>query len=314
MNKRELTNWIKSKALDVGFNKVGIARAEEVASASLLQKWLTSGFHGTMNWMTNRLDERTDPRKFFPGAKSIVSVALNYNSPQEIPSNPDIAKISRYAWGDDYHEIMKSKLRSLLDEIKSVSAEADGICCVDTSPVMDKYWAVQAGIGWQGKHTNVITRDLGSWVFLGEVILNIELDYDRPIEDFCGTCNKCIEACPTEAITQPYVVDSNKCISYLTIEFRGEVFPKETAQSFDNWVYGCDICQDVCPWNEKFSQTTTVRGFSPREENINSNIQSWNEITEEEFRIRFKNSPVKRTKYSGFMRNVKHILAGLLKS
>lgn len=313
MNKTELTDRIRSKALDVGFNKVGIARADAVTSASLLQKWLTSGFHGTMNWMTNRFDERTDPRKFFPSAKSIVSVALNYNSPREIPSNKDIAKISRYAWGDDYHEIMKSKLRSLLDEIKSVSTEANGICCVDTSPVMDKYWAVQAGIGWQGKHSNVITRDLGSWIFLGEVILNIELDYDRPIEDFCGTCNKCIDACPTEAITQPYVVDSNKCISYLTIEFRGEVFPKETAKSFDSWVYGCDICQDVCPWNEKFSQTTTVSGFFPREENINTNIQSWNEITEDEFRIRFKNSPVKRTKYAGFMRNVKQVIANLLK-
>jgi epoxyqueuosine reductase len=313
VNKKELTDRIKSKALDVGFNKVGIARADEVTSASLLQKWLASGFQGTMKWMLNRQDERNDPRKYYPGARSVVSVALNYNSPQKISSDPDIAKISRYAWGDDYHDIMKDKLHLLLDEIKSICPEAKGICCVDTSPVMDKYWAVQAGIGWQGKHSNVITRELGSWVFLGEIIINIELEYDQPIEDFCGTCNRCIEACPTDAITQPYVVDSNKCISYLTIEYRGESFPKETERSFGGWIYGCDICQDVCPWNEKFAQPTTVEGFHPREENVNRKTESWVQLSEDEFRKRFKNSPVKRTKYAGFMRNVKQVLSNFMK-
>ncbi|MBL7995368.1 tRNA epoxyqueuosine(34) reductase QueG [bacterium] len=313
MNKAELTYWIKSKSLEIGFDKVGIAKADKVASESLLERWLSTGFHGTMKWMGSYFDKRTDPRKLFPGARSVVSVALNYYTPNSIPDDPSIGKISRYAWGDDYHDIMKEKLRQLLYEIQSICPEAEGKCCVDTSPMMDKYWATQAGIGWQGKHTNVITKEIGSWVFLGEIILNMDLDYDEPISDFCGTCNRCIEACPTQAITQPYVVDSKKCISYLTIEYRGETFPKQVEAKFHNWIYGCDICQDVCPWNIKFAKTASIAQFFPREENVNRNLREWESLNEEEFRRRFKKSSVKRTKYTGFMRNVRHLLSRLIK-
>lgn len=313
MNKNELTNWIKFKALEIGFNKVGIAKADKVESASLLEHWLRSGLHGTMNWMENYFDKRTDPRKLFPGAKAVVSVALNYHTPHQISDDPEIGKISRYAWGDDYHDLMKAKLHQLLGEIRSICPEAEGKCCVDTSPMMDKYWATQAGIGWQGKHSNVITREIGSWVFLGEVILDIELDYDKPIEDFCGTCNRCIEACPTQAITQPYVVDATKCISYLTIEYRGETFPKPMEEQFQNWIYGCDICQDVCPWNIKFAEATSISGLFPRNDNVNRNLKDWASLTQDEFKQRFKKSPVKRAKYAGFLRNVKHVLSKLVK-
>ncbi|KAB2878472.1 tRNA epoxyqueuosine(34) reductase QueG [bacterium] len=313
MTKTDLTYSIKSKALEIGFDKVGIAKADKVASTSLLERWLTSGFHGTMKWMENYFDKRADPRKLFPGAKSVVSVALNYYTPQPIPNDPEMGKISRYAWGDDYHDIVKEKLRQLLNEIQSLCPDAEGKSCVDTSPMMDKYWATQAGIGWQGKNSNVITKELGSWVFLGEIILNVELDYDESISDFCGTCNRCIDACPTQAITEPYVVDSNKCISYLTIEYRGEAFPEQVAQPFNNWIYGCDICQDVCPWNIKFAETTANEQFFPRQNNLNRNVKEWESLSEDEFNNRFKKSPVKRTKYTGFVRNVKHVLSQLTK-
>lgn len=313
MNKKNLTTWIKSKALEIGFDNTGIAKAEPVRAASSLEQWFKSGYQGSMHWMENHFDKRSDPRELFPGAKSVISVALNYNTPHTISDNPEIGKISRYAWGDDYHDVIKKKLYQLLSEIQSVCPEAKGKCCVDTSPVMDKYWAVQAGIGWQGKHSNVITRDLGSWVFLGEIILNIDLEYDKPIEDFCGTCNRCVAACPTQAITQPYVVDSTKCISYLTIEYRGDSFPKQAEGEFKNWIYGCDICQDVCPWNIKFAKTTAIAEFFPRVENVNRNLNDWATLDEDDFRKRFKKSPVKRTKYSGFMRNVKYILSKLTK-
>jgi epoxyqueuosine reductase len=307
MDNKSLTQFCKLKALELGFDKVGIAKAERVKSDSLLEEWLTSGFHGTMHWMENHLAKRVDPRELFPGAKTVLAVALNYYSPQAIADDPNTGKISRYAWGDDYHEIMKQKLRELLAAIQAADSTVQGQCCVDTSPIMDKYWAVQAGIGWQGKHTNVITRGLGSWVFLGEIVLNVALEYDTPIEDFCGTCRRCMDACPTAAITEPYVVDARKCISYLTIENREPAFPDGT--QLDHWIYGCDVCQDVCPWNEKFSQPTPLAEFYPRSENIDQPLRALGTMTEEDFRRRFKNSPVKRTKFSGFIRNVRHVLS-----
>lgn len=308
MNKKEITSQIKSAALEVGFDKVGIAGAEPVKTASLLEQWLSLGYHGTMQWMANYFDKRTDPSKLFPDAKSVISVALNYYTPFPIPDDPKNAKISRYAWGDDYHDIMKDKLSQLLTKIQTIYPPAEGKYCVDTSPIMDKYWAAQAGIGWQGKNTNVITRDIGSWVFLGEILLNIELEYDIPIADYCGSCNRCIEACPTDAITQPYVVNSSKCISYLTIEYRGETFPNRDEEKLDNWIYGCDICQDVCPWNIKFAETSAVQGFQPREKNMNRNLEEWAKLSEEEFKDRFKKSPVKRAKFSGLIRNIMQAL------
>jgi epoxyqueuosine reductase len=307
MTAQLLTANIRSKALEIGFDKVGFTKAERVKSASLLEAWLKSGFHGTMRWMEKYLQKRVDPCELFPGARSVVAVALNYHAPEEINDDKNRGKISRYAWGDDYHNVMKDKLHRLLDYVQLLNPDIRGKCCVDTSPMMDKYWAAQAGIGWQGKHSNIITRELGSWVFLGEIILNIELEYGVPIRDFCGTCDRCMEACPTDAITQPYVVDSNKCISYVTIEYRGEKIPDTV--DVDNWIYGCDICQDVCPWNEKFAKTTLLHEFYPRENNLNPKLSDLEKTSEEDFRKRFKNSAVKRAKYAGFMRNVKHVLS-----
>lgn len=300
-----LTELIKSKALEIGFHKVGIAPAEKVETAPHLEEWLAHGYHATMSWMERNREKREDPRVLLPGARSVICVALNYYASVPIPDEPSIGKISRYAWGDDYHEIVKDKLYRLLHAIQEMDESIDGKCCVDTAPVMDKYWAAKAGIGWQGKHSNVITREMGSWVFLGEIIVNQPLEYDQPAVDFCGTCRRCIDACPTQAITEPYVVNSSRCISYLTIEHRGDTLPDLPMK---NWIYGCDICQDVCPWNVKFSTPTDVGQFNPRLENVNRPLAELAVIRPETFQKRFKNSAIKRTKFSGFVRNVRHIM------
>ncbi|MBX7150560.1 tRNA epoxyqueuosine(34) reductase QueG [bacterium] len=299
------TEQIKSKALKIGFHKVGIAPAEKIDTVPLLEEWLSRGYHGTMSWMERNRDKREDPRVILPGAHSIICVALNYYTSTPIPDDLSVGKISRYAWGDDYHEVVKNKLHRLLDAIQEMDPSIEGKCCVDTAPVMDKYWAAKAGIGWQGKHSNVITREMGSWVFLGEIIVNKSLEYDEPAVDFCGTCRRCIDACPTQAITEPYVVNSARCISYLTIEHHGEVLPDLPMQ---NWIYGCDICQDVCPWNNKFSKPTDVEPFNPRMENINLPLDELVSMNPESFQKRFKKSAVKRTKFSGFNRNIRHVM------
>jgi epoxyqueuosine reductase len=237
----------------------------------------------------------------------MLCVAMNYYTDVQHLSNSETGKISRYAWGDDYHEILQGRLESLLEFIKQQNPEAIGKVYVDTGPVMDKVWAQRAGIGWEGKHTNVISQEFGSWLFLGEIILNIELDYDVPATDHCGDCTLCIEACPTDAIVEPYIVDSNKCISYLTIEHRGEI-AKELGEMFDRWIYGCDICQDVCPWNHKFGQETEVKEFTPREFNKAPLLEEVASITQEEFSKLFRHSPIKRTKVTGLRRNAQVIL------
>lgn len=303
-----LTNQIKSKALELGFCKVGITRAERLTEEAIhLDEWLNRGFHGTMGWMAKNVEKRVDPRVVLPGAKSVISVAMNYYTPFQHSSDKKTGKISRYAWGDDYHEILQTRLEQLLQFIKSIAPEADGRYYVDTGPVMDKVWAQHAGIGWEGKHTNVITQEFGSWVFLGEIILSLELEFDFPATDHCGDCTLCIEACPTDAIVEEYVVDSTKCISYVTIEHRGEV-AGELGEKFDNWIYGCDICQDVCPWNHKFSQPTDMNEFEPREFNKAPLLSEIVEMTQEEFSKKFKASPIKRTKVSGLRRNAEVIL------
>lgn len=308
MNPSSLATAIKAKALEIGFHKVGIARAGEVRSGGLLEEWLSRGFHGTMTWMENHREKRSDPREVLPDARSIVCVALNYYTPDSHSEDSSIGKISRYAWGDDYHEVVKDKLFLLLEAIRTLEPNVRGKCCADTAPVMDKYWAVEAGIGWQGKHSNVITRNLGSWIFLGEILLDVELKYDAPIKDYCGSCTKCIDACPTVAITQPYVVDSRRCISYLTIEYRGDEFPPDTAGQFENWIFGCDVCQDVCPWNKKFSQPTDITAFKQREANTTASLHELSRMTEEDFARRFATSAVKRAKLRGFLRNVLHAI------
>ena len=304
MSTIELNQFIRETAQDLGFSKLGIAPATpEQQSTNRLDSWLTKGYHSTMYWMGKRADERGDIGKYYPEAKSVISLGLNYFT-GNVSSEPDVGKISNYAWGDDYHDIIKSRLYQLLGEIKSKFPKINGIACVDTSPIMEKDWAQKAGIGWIGKHTNLITRDYGSWIFLSELLLDVELEYDTPFdEDLCGTCTACLDACPTDAFPEPYVLDSNKCISYLTIEHRGEL-PTELDDKLTGWIYGCDICQEVCPWNIKFSQLSTENSFQPRENLQERPISQWKKLTEEDFRILFKKSAVKRTKYSGLKRNI----------
>ena len=304
-----LTDAIRAKALELGFSKIGVAHAQVLeAEGARLSEWLARGYHGTMEWMGKNRDKRTDISQILPNAKSVVSLALNYYTPVKHTEDPGIGKISRYAWGDDYHIVMTARIQSLVDCILLVEAGINAKFYVDTGPVMDKAWAARAGVGWLGKHTNLITKEFGSWVFLGEIILDAELEYDEPMADFCGTCAACIEACPTQAIVKSYVLDSTKCISYLTIEHKGEI-PGELKPGFAGWVYGCDICQDVCPWN-RFQQPNDEKAFSPRPENIQPSLVELEGISPEEFSRRFKRSPIKRTKREGLIRNAKSAKEG----
>jgi epoxyqueuosine reductase len=297
---------IKERALYEGFSKVGIAGASSLASEGhRLREWLARGYHGEMSWMARDVHNRIDPREIFPQARSVVVVALNYYTPHEHQQNTATGKVSRYAWGDDYHDVVKAKLTSLLAWIREQEPLAEGKVCVDIQPTMDKAWAVRAGLGWLGKHSNVITPEHGSWVFIGELLLNLELECDtEPIEDHCGTCTLCIDACPTAAITEPYVVDSNKCISYATIELRAPELPAEVEKNLSGWFYGCDICQDVCPWN-RFEQPTGETRFAPREGNVNAELDEILELTPETYAARFRGSAMKRAKLTGLQRNAR---------
>ncbi|MFS8085013.1 MAG: tRNA epoxyqueuosine(34) reductase QueG [Acidobacteriota bacterium] len=293
---------IKSQAGAVGFHKVGIVRAEPLsAEHDRLLEWLGRGFHGEMKWMACDPAQRTDPRKLFPDARSVIVVALNYYTSHEHSDNS--GKVSRYGWGDDYHEVVGDKLRSLLSWIKEQWPAAEGKVCVDIQPLMDKAWAARAGLGWIGKHTNLITVEYGSWVFIGELLLNLELEYDQhEIADQCGACTLCIDACPTGAITEPYVLDANLCISYATIESRAPQIADEVAGKLEGWLYGCDICQDVCPWNQMTPLTNEPR-FEPREGNINANLSEILGLTPEAYAARFRHSAMKRAKLAGLQRN-----------
>lgn len=307
MLESSLTRKIKSKAFELGFSEIGITQAVTLTEeAGYLAEWLSKKYHAGMQWMENEMEKRANPYLVFPQVKSIVCVAMNYFYPGKQSENPETGKISRYAWGDDYHIVITERLGELLDFIKSEIPGIKGRIYVDTGLVMDKVWAAKAGVGWMGKHTNIITQKFGSWVFLGEILLDIELDYDNPIAGMCGTCTACIDACPTKAIIKPYTVDSSKCISYLTIEHRGEL-PNEIVANFQNWVYGCDICQEVCPWN-RFQNKTGEKVFYPRQENIAPKLTELAKMSREEFNRRFYRSPVKRAKHTGLTRNAKYIL------
>jgi len=301
---------IKQRARAEGFDKVGIVGAESlVEEAHLLRDWLKRGYHGEMSWMERNIEKRVDPRELFPAARSVVVVALNYFTPAKHTDNPSTGKVSRYAWGDDYHDVVGAKLHSLLDWIKEQMPEVEGRVCVDIQPVMDKAWAVRAGLGWLGKHSNVITPELGSWVFIGELLLNLELKHDEDkIEDHCGTCTLCIDACPTQAITEAYVVDSTRCISYATIELRSPELPALIEESLSGWLYGCDICQDVCPWN-RFEQTTNESRFEPRSGNIDASLSDILELTPESYAKQFRGSAMKRAKLVGLQRNARALLS-----
>ncbi len=300
---------IKAKARELGFSLVGIASVEPLREEGLrLREWLRRGYHGTMAWMERWFEKRTDPRAVLAGAKSMVCVAMNYYTPSVHRHDDEHGKISRYAWGDDYHRLLGQRLESLRTWLTREFPGTEATWYVDTGPVLEKAWAQRAGLGWQGKHSNLISGTLGSWVFLGEIITTLALEPDPPETDHCGTCTLCLEACPTGAIVEPYVMDSRKCLSYLTIEHRTAISGEITAQ-FDGWIYGCDICQDVCPWNEKFSQVTPERAFAPRDDHATPELEAWSRMSREEFTRKFRESPIKRTKWGGLMRNIRIVLS-----
>lgn len=301
------THRLKMKALELGLSGIGIARAELLnEEESHLREWFARGYHASMKWLERDVEKRIDVTKVLPNAKSVICVAFNYYTPSQHSNSSALGKISRYAWGDDYHLVLTKRLEKLSEFIKSEIPGVEGKIYVDTGPVMEKAWAARAGIGWLGKHTNIITRKFGSWVFLGEILIDAQLEYDTPMLDYCGKCTACIDACPTQAIVQPYVLDANKCISYLTIEHRNKL-PQEHVLNFQNWIYGCDICQDVCPWN-RFQKETEEPAFQPRKENVAPKLTELAEMSQEEFIRRFRRSPMKRTKHSGLTRNAKAVI------
>ena len=295
---------IKRYALELGFTKIGIVPVAALSEEGQhLREWIARGFHGRMDYMAREPRQRSDPALLMPSAKSVICVALNYFRPENHIDDISTGKISRYAWGDDYHDVLRDKLKTLLAWIVDQSPGVEGKICVDSAPMMDKAWAVRAGLGWIGKHTNLITKDYGSWVFLGELLVSIELDYDDLIEpDHCGKCTACIDACPTGAIIAPYRLDGTRCISYGTIELRDPQLPETIADNLENWVFGCDICQDVCPWS-RFSKQTSEERFAPREGLIAPDLDDLAAMTQEEFSIRFRKSAIKRTKLAGLHRN-----------
>jgi epoxyqueuosine reductase len=309
MSPAVMSRLIKEQAAELGFDKIGIVPASALQDErEHLEAWLGLGYHGAMGWMERDPEKRTDPRLLLTGARSVIAVALNYFTPHKHDNSDGTGKVSRYAWGDDYHDVMGEKLRSLLGWIKERWPLVEGKACVDIQPMMDKAWAVRAGLGWIGKHSNLITRELGSWVFLGELVLNVELQYDtEQVQDHCGTCTLCIESCPTGAIIEPYVVDSNRCISYATIELRDEELPEDVANKMDGWLYGCDVCQDVCPWN-RFEQPTQETRFEPRAGNINPVLEEIVSLTHDQYVERFRRSAIKRAKLTGLKRNARELL------
>ena len=294
---------IKQKAFELGFSHVGISKAGFLEKeARQLESWLSNNYHGKMQYMENHFDLRTDPRKLIEGAKSVVTVLYNYYTPIQ-QENVGAPKISKYAYGADYHKVIKKKLKELQFFITDSFGEINVRGFVDSAPVMDKVWAEKSGLGWIGKHSNLINKEKGSYFFIAELILDLELETDVPIKDYCGTCTRCIDACPTEAIIAPYVVDGSKCISYLTIELKDEILPNEFKGKMDNWMFGCDVCQEVCPWN-RFSTPHNEPAFEPSFDLLNFTKNEWEDLSEEAFQKLFKNSAVKRTKFKGLKRNI----------
>ncbi len=296
---------IKTEAKRLGFLSCGISKAEFLEEeAPRLEKWLNSGMHGDMRYMENHFDKRLDPTKLVEGSKSVISLLFNYYSP-DLQLDPEAPKISKYAYGTDYHFVIKDKLKALLNFIHDEIGEVSGRAFVDSAPVLDKAWAARSGLGWLGKHSNLLTKEVGSFYFIAELILDLDLEYDHAVTDHCGSCTACIDACPTQAIVQPYVVDGSKCISYFTIELKDSI-PSTFKGQFENWMFGCDICQDVCPWNS-FSKPHNEPLFNPRPGLLEMTGSDWQEITQELFDSLFKKSAVKRAKYEGLRRNIEFL-------
>ena len=300
------TPIIKQTAGALGFDYCGIARASFLSEdARRLERWLTKGMHGNMQYMENHFDLRVDPARLVPGAKSVITLLLNYFPAQEQPAAAP--KIAKYAYGEDYHEVIREKLRKFLAQIKLLIGDVNGRGFVDSAPVLERTWAQKTGLGWIGKNGNLINKQSGSFIFIATLIVDVELNYDEPFaKDYCGTCTKCIDHCPTDAILPDKVIDGSKCISYFTIELKDALIPDAMKGKFDNWMFGCDTCQDVCPWN-RFSKPTTEINFTPIPAVLNFTKNDWEEMTEENFKIIFKDSPLKRSKFAGIKRNLKFL-------
>ena len=301
LTSHKYSAFIKKEAKRLGFDFCGISKSEFLSEeAPRLEKWLKDNKHGQMKYMENYFDKRLNPNLLVDNAKSVISLLYNYFPEQT--QNTLAPKLSKYAYGDDYHEVIKHKLNEFLLSLKKEIGNISGRAFVDSAPVMDKVWAAKSGLGWIGKNSNLINKKNGSFFFIAELIIDVELEYDGPIKDYCGTCTKCIDACPTDAIVAPYIVDGSKCISYLTIELK-ENIPSEFKNNMNNWVFGCDVCQDVCPWN-RFSKPHQEPQFMNTSGLLNYTETEWNDITEETFNLIFKNSAIKRTKYKGLKRNL----------
>ena len=303
MTIQQQTHFIKSKAKSLGFSYCGVARAEFLKDeAPRLEEWLARGYHGKMSYLENYFDKRLDPTLLVPGAKSVVSLIYNYFPKKDLARENEF-KVAKYAYGEDYHFVVKDKLKILLEDIRTEIGQVSGRAFVDSAPVMERAWARNAGSGWIGKNSLLLNREMGSFFFLAELIIDLELEYDGPLKDYCGTCTACMDACPTDAIAEPFVVDGSKCISYFTIELKEEI-PAEVKGKFENWIFGCDICQDVCPWN-RFAKANQETRFDPSAEMENFSRKEWLELTDEVFDLVFKNSPLKRSKIAGLKRNIK---------
>lgn len=300
------TEFIKSTATFLGFDYCGIAKAEKLdEDAKRLERWLENGFNGTMKYMENYFNLRIDPTKLVPGAKSIITLLLNYLPAER--QDEEAPQISKYAYGNDYHEVIKAKLAAFLQKIKENIGEVHGRGFTDSAPVLERSWAVKSGLGWVGKNGNLITKNSGSYFFIATLITDLELQADDPFaKDFCGSCTRCIDNCPTDAILPDKVIDGSKCISYYTIELKDMLIPEKMKGKFENKLFGCDVCQDVCPWN-KFAKATNENEFEPLPEILNFSTNDWKELTEESFKSIFKNSPLKRAKFAGIKRNLKFL-------
>lgn len=309
----QLTALIKEKAHALGFQRVGILNAQpfQQNEEKHLHHWLALGYHADMEWMVTHYDKRCDPASLMENTQSIVCVAMNYYTPDGYDAHdPNALKIAKYARGTDYHYVVKDRLKALLAYIQTLAPEAQGRALTDSAPIMEKPLAVQAGLGWMGKNGNVISPELGSWLFLGELLLTLPLEADtQGLEDHCGRCRRCIDACPTDAIVDERVIDANRCLSYWTIEHKGDTIPTAIAENMQGWIFGCDICQDVCPWNIKFARPTQEEAFQPRPLNLQPNAEALLALDEESFREHYRKSPVKRTKISGFFRNIQTAMA-----
>jgi len=299
------TAFIKQHAADLGFDHCGIAQAVQLDDdARRLEQWLHKGMHGSMHYMENHFDKRIDPRKLVDNARSVITLLLNYYPAQQ--QQPEAPKISKYAYGQDYHEVIKGKLNTLLARMQEAFGAVSGRGFVDSAPVLERSWAQRSGLGWLGKNGNLIHKQAGSFFFIATLITDLALEYDSPVGDYCGSCTRCLDACPTEALVAPGVVDGSRCISYFTIELKELLIPEKMQGRFDNWMFGCDVCQDVCPWN-RFSKPNQTIEFAPIPEILNFSTKDWEELTEEEFKKIFRRSPMKRSKYAGIRRNLRFI-------